>query len=78
LVSEAAAITAWNQRSTPAGVAALKREVERLRGALEAIERADREHPGGTTAAHASPFATGTFADTARAALAHKEPGDEG
>ena len=66
--SKEAAIAAWNQRTTPAEVAALKREVERLRGALERL---------------IVPFSKWHSKDDgalafARAALAHKEPGDEG
>lgn len=37
LMSEAFAIAAWNQRATPAEVAALRAEVERLRGALSPL-----------------------------------------
>lgn len=78
--SDEAAIAAWNQRTTPAEVASLKREVERLRGALRKIanqklqaEMREDEYP-------VADFdgAYGAIVEAARAALAHKEPGDEG
>ena len=61
-------------------IAALKREVERLRGALRKIanqklqaEMREDEYP---VADYAGAY--GAIVEAARAALAHKEPGDEG
>jgi Lar family restriction alleviation protein len=78
--SDEAAIAAWNQRATPAEVAALRAEVERLRGAVRSIanqklqtEMQEDEYP--IADFHG---AYGAIVEVARAALTHKEPGNEG
>ena len=78
--TEAAAIAAWNQRATPAEVAALRAEVERLRGAVRSIanqklqtEMQEDEYP--IADFHG---AYGAIVEVARAALTHKEPSNEG
>jgi hypothetical protein len=64
-----------------AEVAALKREVERLRGALEEIKRSHVPSQPATAAGSDFEWAmmhVGNLRRIARAALAQKEPGDEG
>jgi hypothetical protein len=82
--TETAAIAAWNQRTTPAEVAALKREVERLREQLlaqqwwhDAEEKALSKQPPNAD----RDWRRLQHKEQSRAicaALAHKEPGDEG
>lgn len=61
-------------------IAALKREVERLRGALEGIsvQRTTEQMDDDERHDADFEFAYDAIVGTARAALAHKEPGDEG
>lgn len=94
--TEAAAIAAWNQRATPAEVADLRAEMERLKRALSPLvavipdicnaldldpdETSIRVRVDGG-ARDGEVLAERTLTDmltVARAALTHKEPGNEG